>query len=170
MIKFKPFENVKNDFTHVHPGTFFKIVDDDNPEKIYLQLTTNDYYDFDEEEIRKSPQLYGYKTIHLDVDIHVRTLLEEQIKLKNFHEKYQDVRIFIPREYIILEEEEKCIPCGEFFKTENNNIILSLTNTLYFNFNDCNVHGYKEITGNLEMLDVEIFYSAKNERTVRTDE
>lgn len=170
MIKFKPFENLKKDFTHVHPGTFFKIINDDDPEKIYLQLTTMDYYDIDEEEIRKSPRLYGYETIPLDVDIHVRSCLEEQVKLKNFHEKYQDVRIFIPRERIILKEEKDCIPCGEFFKTENNNVILALTNTLYFDFIDCNVHNYSEITGNLEMLDVEIFYGVKNERKVTINE
>ena len=170
MIKFKPFENLENGITRVNPGTFFKIVNDEDPEKIYLQLTTMDYYDIDEEEVLKSPRLYGHKTIPLDVDIHAKSCLEEQVKLKNFHEKYQDVRIFIPCERIILEEEKDCIPCGEFFKTENNNIIIALTNTLYFDFIDCNVHNYSEITGDLEMLDVEIFYGPKIERGVKTDE
>ena len=168
MITFKPFESVKCDFTNIHAGTFFKIINDDNPEKIYLQLTGSDYYDFDEDVICKSPKFYGDKTIPLDVDIHVSSLLEKQVELKNFHEKYQDVRIFIPRECIFTEEEKNHILSGKFFKTENDTIILSLTDMLYFDFNDCNVHNRSEITGNLEMLAAEVFYGERNEREVKT--
>ena len=80
MITFKPFESVKCDFTNIHAGTFFKIVNDDNPEKIYLQLTGSDYYDFDEDVICKSPKFYGDKIIPLDVDIHVSSILEKQVE------------------------------------------------------------------------------------------
>lgn len=170
MIKFKPFENLKTDFRDIEVGGFFKMVNDDDPEKICLRLTGNDYYDFDEEEIRKISQCYGCKTIPLNVDIHVRSLLEEQMVLKNFHEKYQDVRIFLPHECVIREKDKDDIPCGEFFKTEDNNVILALDPDLYFNFNDCNVHMYSEITGDVEMLDVEIEYAVRNERKVTTNE
>ena len=168
MITFKPFESVKCGFTNIHAGTFFKIINDDNPEKIYLQLTGSDYYDFDEDVICKSPKFYGDKIIPLDVDIHVSSILEKQVELKNFHEKYQDYRIFLPRECIFTEVDKKYIPCGEFLKTENDTIILSLTDMLYFDFNDCNVHNRSEITGNLEMLAAEVFYGERNEREVKT--
>lgn len=170
MITFKPFETLKSDFTNIHAGTFFKIVNDDDPDKIYLQLTAVDYYDFDEEVICKSPKFYGHKAIPLDVDIHVGSLLEKQVKLNNFHDKYQDVRIFVPGKCIFTEEEKKNILSGKFFKTENDAIILSLTDTLYFDFNDCNVHNLSEITGKLDLLGAEIFYGARNEREVRTNE
>ena len=155
----KPSKN-KTEFSEIKIGTFFISTTSD-----LLYLKTDD-----EEEICKSPKFYGNKTIPLDVDIHLNSLLEKRVELKNFHEKYQDVRIFIPRECIFTEEEKNHILSGKFFKTENDTIILSLTDMLYFDFNDCNVHNWSKITGNLEMLVAEIFYGARNEREVRTNE